>query len=162
MNNTLYQINQDVYKLLEEINNSDGEITEEQAQALSIKESELVEKAESYLAVIRSNEAFVDQIDQELKRLNALKKSRKNLNERLKTNLLTAVELFGEFSVGTNTFKTRKSTVVEVDDVNQLPDRYKTLKVTETADKVEIKRALSKGDYIEGCRLIEKNNLSIK
>jgi hypothetical protein len=47
-------------------------------------------------------------------------------------------------------------------DVNDLPKQYKTVKVTETADKVAIKKALESGETVYGCRLVENVNLTIK
>ena len=81
---------------------------------------------------------------------------------RLKDNLLNAVKLFGKFEVGTVTFGTRKSSSVIVEDVNALPGDYKKVKVTETADKTAIKKALKAGEQIEGCSIQESINLKIK
>lgn len=162
METTLFKINQEIESILHQIDEMDGEVTEEIANQLSIKESELASKAMSYLGVIKSQESFISQIDDEIKRLTQLKKHRNNLIDRLKSNLLTAVELFGDFEVGTHQFKTRKSTILEVDDVNLLPNEYKTTKVVESANKAEIKKVMKYGEEVVGCRLIEKNNLVIK
>lgn len=162
MKNTLYQINQDLIELFDTIEANEGEVNDDILRALEIKENELQEKSQSYYALISSQEAFIGSIDEEIKRLQALKKSRKSLVDRLKKNLLSAVELFGEFTVGTITFGTRKSTSVEVDDVNLLPEQYKKIKVTEQADKTLIKQELKSGVEITGCRIVENVNLKIK
>jgi len=39
---------------------------------------------------------------------------------------------------------------------------YKTIKVTEQADKVAIKEAINNGADIIGCRIVENKNLQIK
>ena len=49
-----------------------------------------------------------------------------------------------------------------VEDVNALPGDYKKVKVTETADKTAIKKALKAGEQIEGCSIQESINLKIK
>ena len=76
---------------------------------------------------------------------------------------MQAVENFGTFTSGFFTFSTRKSSSVEVFcDANDLPKEFKSVKVTETADKTAIKKALQSGEQIDGCAIIEKYNLSIK
>jgi hypothetical protein len=160
--NSLYQINQDLLDLFQQVDDQEGEITEEQQELLVIKEGELQQKAVAYREVIGTNEAFITRIDEEIKRLQALKKQKQGLVQRLKDNLLNAVNLFGEFTVGTITFGTRKSSSVEVEDVNNLPSEFKKVKVTESADKTAIKKALKSGEDVPGCQLIESVNLKIK
>ena len=160
--NSLYQINQDLLEIFQQVDEQEGELTPEQETALEIKEGELQQKAVAYREVIGNNEQFIQRIDDEIKRLQALKKQKQGLVQRLKDNLLNAVNLFGEFTVGTVTFGTRKSSSVIVEDVNALPGEYKKVKVTETADKTAIKKALKAGEQIEGCSIQESINLKIK
>jgi len=162
MKNSLYQINGALISLLEEIEENGGELTEEIASQLEIKEAELFEKTSGYLEIIGSQEAFISRIDEEIKRLEARKKQSKNLVDRLKSNLVNAVEVFGEIELETATVTTRKSVSVEVTDVNSLPDIYKLKKVTEAANKTVIKKDLKEGVVIDGCQLIENKNLKIK
>ena len=76
--------------------------------------------------------------------------------------MLNAVNIFGEFETGLVKFGIRKSTTVEVNGiVNDLPKEFKTVKVTEQPNKAEIKKALSRGEEIEGCALINNYNLKI-
>jgi len=160
--NSLYQINQDLLDLFQQVDDQDGELTTEQEELLIIKEGELQQKAVAYREVIGASETFITRIDDEIKRLQALKKQKQSLVSRLKDNLLNAVKLFGKFEVGTVTFGTRKSSSVIVEDVNALPGDYKKVKVTETADKTAIKKALKAGEQIEGCSIQESINLKIK
>jgi len=160
---SLYQIETQYLDLINQVEDLDGEITEEVGKALEINESQLQGKAIAYKEVIAIKEDFNARIDAEIKRLQAIKKTNNNLIGRLKDNLLTAVQLFGEFTVGTVTFGTRKSSSVEVTiNVNELPNLYKNSKVTETADRAKIKEALKAGTLIEGCRIKESINLNIK
>ena len=46
--------------------------------------------------------------------------------------------------------------------INSLPKQYKTIKITETADKTAIKKVLEEGIEIKGCKLMHNDNLSIK
>ena len=148
--------------LLSQIEANDGELTEEINTQLEITNDELQTKSESYLAVIKGREALNLQIDDEIKRLQAMKKANNNLVSKLKNSLLNAVNIFGEFEVGLLKFGLRKSTTVEFTGiVNDLPKEYKTVKVTEQPNKAEIKKSLQKGEQIEGCALITNYNLKI-
>ena len=159
---SLYKINQNMLSLLSVIEANEGELTDEVLEQLEINNEELQTKSESYLAVIKNREALNTQIDEELKRLQAMKKANNNLVLRLKNSLLNAVNIFGEFEVGLIKFGIRKSTAVEVNGiVNDLPKEYKTVKVTEQPNKAEIKKSLQRGEQIEGCALVTNYNLKI-
>lgn len=159
---TLHSIKQDYLDLISEVEELEGELTPETEYKLKINQSELQSKAIAYHSVILSKEAFTSTIDNEIKRLQALKKRNNNLIDRLKNSLLSAVETFGEFTIGTNVFGLRKSERVEVEDVNLLPKEFKTIKVTEQANKVEIKKALKEGKEIKNAYIVEQYNLKIK
>ncbi len=113
------------------------------------------------MQVIATKEDLNSAIDIEIKRLQALKKRNKGLVDNLKNRLLDAVNLFGAFEIGFNKFGTRKSTSVAVEDVNSLPTEYKTVKVTEAADKKAIKDAIKAGIDVPGCSIVENLNLKI-
>ena len=160
---TLYNINIDYLELINQVEQAEGVLTPELEQALTINKSELEVKSIAYVEVIKQRESLNERIDNEIKRLQALKKSNDTLVSRLKNNLLNAVNLFGNYDAGFIKLSTRKSKQVVVDyDVNDLPKQYKTVKVTETPDKIAIKKALESGETVYGCRLVENVNLSIK
>lgn len=54
----------------------------------------------------------------------------------------------------------RKS--VSVDVFGEVPEEYTVKEVVSRPDKIKLKEALSEGEVIEGARLIEKNNISVK
>ena len=162
MKNTLYDIKQEYLELIQEVEEMEGELTPETEYKLNINQSELQNKAVAYHSYILSKDSFNMQIDSEIKRLQALKKKNNNVIENLKSRLIGAIQTFGEFTVGTNTFGLRKSERVEIEDVNLLPKEYKTIKVTEQADKISIKKALKEGKQIENAYIVEQYNLKIK
>ena len=163
MEKSLYKINAEYLELFGRIELAEGVLTPELEEELIIKKSELEVKSIAYAEVIKQRESLNARIDEELKRLQALKKQNDTLVSKLKSNLLQAVSIFGSYNAGFLTFSTRKSKQVVVDyDVNDLPKQYKTVKVTETADKVAIKKAIESGQEVYGCRLIENINLTIK
>lgn len=160
MKTTLYNIQNDYAALMDAIEEQEGVLTDEQNEALIINEKELQVKSVSYLQVIRKSEAFISQIDDESKRLAALKKRHSKLIERLENNLLAAVNQFGDFEVGTLTFTTKKTQSIIVDDVNSLPKEFKTIKVTESANKADLKAAIKGGKEIDG--VILQTNIKLK
>jgi hypothetical protein len=120
---TLYEITIEQKNLINEIEQMEGELTPETEQRLIINESQLQQKSIAYLEVIRAKESFNYLIDGEIKRLQQLKKINNNVIERLNDNLLLAVKTFGDFTVGTQKFGTRKSSQVIVEDVNSATKR---------------------------------------
>ena len=159
--NNLYAINSELALILKEIELNDGEITDTLSGKLEIAEADLMNKSESYISVIKTKESFVSAIDEEIKRLQDLKKKNTNLVSKLKDRLLEAVKIYGDFETGTHKFGTRKSSSVEVEDVNSLPNEFKTIKLTESANKKAIKDALSSGKAVKGCSIVESLNLKI-
>lgn len=159
-NKTLYGITHEHKMLMAHIEEMEGEITPEVEDMLVINESEIEVKSIAYLTVIKKKEAFMSQIDEEIKRLQVMKRIEGNVIDRLKGSLLDAVKAFGTIETKFNKFGTRKSQTVEIKDVNSLPKEYKVVTVTERADKSAIKKALKDGDEIKGAEL--KNHLNLK
>lgn len=163
MEKSLYIIKEEYLDLISQIEQAEGELTPELENALTINKSELEVKSIAYVEVIKQRESFNARIDEEIKRLQAIKKANDNLVLRLKNNLLNAVNMFGNFEAGFLKLSTRKSKSVEVNiDTNDLPKEFKSIKVTEAPDKTAIKKAIESGQEVEGCRIVENINLSIK
>ena len=160
MKQSLYNITEDYYSLILSVEENEGELTKEIEDALIINENQLQSKSIAYLSVIKKNESFTAQIDEEVKRLQLLKKQRNNLSNRLKDALLVAVKLHGTIETEFNKFSTRKSESIEVENINGLPNKYKVVKIVESADKKSLKEAIKKGDVIDGVTL--KQNLNLK
>lgn len=162
MKQSLYHIETEYRTLIDQVEQAEGELTEELEQALQINETQLQSKSIAYLEFIQSKETFNSRIDDEIKRLQAMKKRNANLVSKLKGRLLDAVKLYGNFTVGLTKFGTRKSqqVIVEV-NANELQGEFKTVTITEKADKKAIKEAIKRGESVEGCELIDFLNLKI-
>lgn len=161
MKNTLFKINENYLNLMTEIEQMEGEITPEIESKLVINENELQEKSIAYLSVIKSKENVNLLLDEEIKRLQQIKKQNNKTLDYLKDRLLNAIEFFGKFEVGFTKFGIRKSKQTIVNDVNLLPKKYKITKVVESADKKLIKKDLENGIKIPNCEIKEINNLKI-
>ncbi len=163
MEKSLYIIKEEYLDLISQVEQAEGELTLELESALTINKAELEVKSIAYIEVVKQRESFNARIDEEIKRLQAIKKANDNLVLRLKNNLLNAVNMFGNFEAGFLKLITRKSKSVEVTiDTNDLPKEFKSIKVTEAPDKTAIKKAIESGQEIEGCRIVENINLAIK
>jgi hypothetical protein len=162
MKKSLYNIEQEYMDLMQAVEAAEGEMTEEQSTQLEINEAEREGKSVAYICVIKDKESIISTIDDEIKRLTAMKKREQSHIERLKTNLLVAVNLFGEYTAGMFTVGTRKSSQVSIDDEAAIPLEYITSKIVQGVDKKAIKEAIKAGDTIEGASVITNFNLNIK
>ena len=156
----LYNIKSEYLAIAQEL--TEGELTPELEQALIITQENLQEKAINYGYVIKNFESEVDIIEEEIKRLNALKKARQNAVDKLKTNISDAMQLFGILEVKAPTFKMnfRKSESVEI--FEGLDQEFITEKVSYQPDKIAIKNAIKEGRTVNGAALVTNLNLQIK
>lgn len=105
----------------------------------------------------------------------ALKEEAKRLSERagnyvknadkLKELMRLAFEASGEKKIQTNkfTFSTRKSEVVEFDDLitpDDMPRQF--VRIKREFDKTKIKEALKNGEVVTGATIVTKQNFQIK
>ena len=162
MKKSLYKITEEainIASLLEE-----GELTEEINNALILNQNELQEKAIDYGYAIKSVYDDITAIDEEIKRLNALKSGKQKAVNRMKEAISNAMLINGIQKIDSSTLKLyfRRSESVEVDSIEQLPEYYQKSKTTVTADKTRIKSDIKDGKNIEGARIIENFNLQIK
>lgn len=156
----LYNIKSEYLAIAHEL--TEGELTPELEQALIITQENLQEKAINYGYVIKNFESEVDIIEEEIKRLNALKKARQNAVDKLKTNISDAMQLFGILEVKAPTFKMnfRKSESVEI--FEGLDQEFITEKVSYQPDKIAIKNAIKEGRQVNGAALVTNFNIQIK
>jgi hypothetical protein len=158
----LYEITQEAQYLAVLLETE--ELTPELEEALIINQDQLQAKAVNYAKVIANYQAESDAIDQEIKRLKAMKDSREKKIELLKESVKKAMLLSGIEKVESPLFKlsVRRSEAVEVDLVEALPNAFLNVKNVVTADKLAIKEAIKRGENVIGARLVENFNLQIK
>ena len=122
--NNIWQIQQELLSIFNELEENGGELTEELEQQLAISQEDFRSKVESYTNVIKSVKADIAAIDQESKRLAELKKSKTAMVDRLSKVIIEAVDKFGDttkngskfFDYGTGKVSIRNSQKVEVDE----------------------------------------------
>lgn len=161
--NTLFKITEQARELSQAL--IEGELTPEMESALIINQNELQEKSINYAYAIRSIEYDLEAIDSEIKRLQALKTSRTNAIERMKSAVLDAMDIYGIDKIETPTMKLSvrlNNPSVELVNEYQIPDIFKKEKVTVSIDKTAIKEAIESGLEVQGAVLNRKKRLEIK
>ena len=158
----IYEIKTEVRNALENIHIDEetGEIVG--AELLDSTVCDARDKVANCARFIREEEAEIEAMKKAIDNIKARMESRKKSVEWLKGAVLSALSVVGgkveeaDIRVGT-----RKSTSVDVFDMDALPEEYRVEKVTVSANKTAIKNALKCGE-VAGCRLVESLNLAIK
>ena len=165
----LYQLTQEELSFLALMEETGGEVTDEIMEDLAIRRENFQYKAEAYAKFILKLEGEADQAAAEIKRVQALKKAKEAVSERLRTTLLTALQVFGNedpktgvkrYETALAKLSTRKSTAVEITDESSLPDACFVIK--REVSKTNIKKMLEDGATLEGAGLKENVSLQIK
>ena len=153
-----------LYTILQDIENFNFEIDEESGEIMNVDALEALEieknaKIENVALYIKNLAAEAAAIREEEKALQDRRKAKENKAEALKKYLSFCLNgaKFESSKVG---IAWRKSTALEIEDGAILPLQF--VKVKEEYDKTKIKEALKSGEEIEGCRLVERNNINIK
>ena len=117
----LREITADYDAIMAQIEAAEGEITTDIAQQLEINESNKIEKVGSYVSFIQDQEAFIARIDDEVKRLQAMKETTASRVDYLKGNLLNAVIMLGDVNLPFNKVSIRESKAVSIIDESEIP-----------------------------------------
>lgn len=156
---------------------SGGEITPEIEEALALTEGVLEEKVDGYFAIIRKMEYGASEIDAEISRLQALKKTKGNAVRNLKRRLLEELERGGIRQVNgamCKVFVQKNAPSVSLESeelvwgeynerlqefVNSLPSY---LSVKADINKIELKLALQDGKEVEGAVMEQTKRVVFK
>lgn len=164
----LWEITQEFLALASIIEEAGGEATDELMEELSISRENFSHKAEGYAKLILKWDSEIQAASDEIKRIQALKKTKENSVARLKETLKGALMVFGhEDSKGIKRFETplvklstRKSTSVEITDENALPAGCFVVK--REVSKTAIKEMLESGADLEGAQMKDNYSVVIK
>ena len=153
----IWQIQQELLDTFNELEENGGELTPELEDKLNITQSEFKNKIENYLYVIKKTESDINACDVEAKRLTALKKSKQNTVDRLKSVMAKAIEQFGDenkngnrfIDLGTAKITVRTSNKVIVNDdfaenlVNSTFDEVRSMVFTKELQSNDLKDLLT-------------------
>lgn len=155
---SLYQLNNAYAQLQQMI--EDGQEGLEDTLA-SITDA-VEEKLEAYAMVIKNIASDVEGIKSEEKRLAERRKIMENGITRMKQAIAETLQGSGQDKVKTEkfTFSFRKSSKVEVSDIDSLPQQF--IKVERTISRADLAKALKAGEQIKGAQLVENQSLQIK
>ena len=159
----IFQIQSEYIQLMNDIQEQEGELTQELSDRLAIVESDLQTKSQGYVSVIKTLDAECDIIDLEIKRLQSLKKARNNAIERLKGAISQAMTTFEIDKIETplNKITFRNSKSVNIIDVEMLPNTCVIIE-RKPISKTEIRKLIENGIEVSGAELIESKSLQIK
>lgn len=110
MEQSLYEITEDLRLICSDLEENGGELTDELAELLTINQNNLKEKLSNYRKAILHYNSIVECSKNEKKRLNDRQKVKENIINRLKSNILLAVKEFGYDGKSGNK-------IIELDDV---------------------------------------------
>lgn len=163
----LYELTQNyrnLESLLDNLGEQEGLTVEMIHGALGQVEDDINTKIENTCKVIKEIEADSIGIDEEIKRLSALKKQKENAVKKLKEYVEFEMNGIGLNKVEGKLFKIsfRKSKVVKVLDETKIPKEFIKVKTTESISKTDLGKALNNGEIIEGAELVENKTLQIK
>lgn len=166
--NTLWEITQEFLTLASIIEEAGGEATDELLEELAISRENFAHKAEGYTRLILKWESEIDAAAAEIKRIQAIKKTKENSVARLKETLLHALQVFGqEDKTGVKRYETalfklstRRSQAVEIVDEAELPEAFWVVK--KEVSKSAIAASLKDGEEVPGAVLKENYSVQIK
>lgn len=165
----LYQLTIEEMNFISMMEETCGEVTDEIMEDLAIRRENFQHKAEAYSKFILKLESEADQAAAEIKRIQAIKKTKDNTATRLRETLRDALMVFGNENpkTGNKAYETalfklslRKSQSVEITDENEVPDEFWAIK--KEISKSTISQAIKDGLEVPGATMKENYGLQIK
>ncbi len=152
---SLYDIDTRLYSLLDE---ETGEITD--IEAFEKIQLERDEKIENIALWVKNLKADAEALKAEKLAFAERQKSAEKKIDSLKCLLSDALS-GQDFKTARVALSFRKSSEVQIDNIEELSDEYLRYKAPEP-DKTAIKAAINEGKKVAGARLVSKANLQIK
>ncbi|EQE00379.1 siphovirus Gp157 family protein, partial [Clostridioides difficile CD8] len=135
---TLYELTTDLLEIEEGLTETTGNEAEKLEEIKEIIKQEIQNKNTRIVSVILNIDSDINSIDSEIKRLQELKRVKKNTLDRLKSNIKDCMELLGTKKVETflGNISIRKSAgSLVIEDEEKIPAIYKTVEQVIKVDK---------------------------
>ncbi|MCE0682380.1 siphovirus Gp157 family protein, partial [Clostridioides difficile] len=135
---TLYELTTDLLEIEEGLTETTGNEAEKLEEIKEIIKQEIQNKNTRIVSVILNIDSDINSIDSEIKRLQELKRVKKNTLDRLKSNIKDCMELLGTKKVETvlGNISIRKSAgSLVIEDEEKIPAIYKTVEQVVKVDK---------------------------
>ena len=139
----------------------DEDIKQDLQEVIAI---ELEKKSNNIIYALKNLESNNVAIDAEIERLNAIKEKNVKNVDSIKNHILNFMKNNNIDKVQTDlaTFSLRKSKSTQIDNIEQIPSEFITVKQTFQPDKTAIKKAIEEGKKVAGASIIENVSLQIK
>ena len=118
-------------------------------------------KIENIALYIKNLKSEAEAIKSEVESLKSRADIKKKKAERL-TDYLDKILCGEKFETPKVALSYRKSTSVNIENEEIIPDEFMTIKTEKKPNKVAIAKSLKNGETVIGCELVEKQNLQIK
>ncbi|MCJ0504110.1 siphovirus Gp157 family protein, partial [Clostridioides difficile] len=135
---TLYELTTDLLEIEEGLTEITGNEAEKLEEIKEIIKQEIQNKNTRIVSVIIDIDSDINSLDLEIKRMQELKKIKKNSLDRLKSNIKECMELLGLKKVETflGNISIRKSAgSLVIEDEEKIPAIYKTVEQVVKVDK---------------------------
>ena len=158
----LYEIDQNLRSLWNKISEQDGELLEEDIKALEELNLAKDDKIKGYGVIIRELDGEIADCKAETDRIKEISDRLKNRREWLVNNLKYFMQQQGipKFESIEVNIAFRKSKSLEIDENANLPKEF--IRIKEEPDKKAITDFIKGGGTVDGCQLVEKENIQIK
>lgn len=158
---SLYALTNDLINLEAMLTDEECEVSKEcLLDTLDALEGDYSDKINSYCKIIKNLKKEEDALGEEIKRLQARKKSRERAIDRLKDALASSMDIVGKEKVKTGMFTVYGVKHDKLDITGAVPDEYKVEYVTKKNNENAIKQALAEGEVLSFARLI--NSVTIR
>lgn len=148
-------------ELQNELDNIDPEVLQDTLDAI---QASMDEKIDNTIGLIRSVEGDIDTVDKEIKRLQAVKKQRENLKNKIKSYLQDMLDYrqLDNYRTSKNyVFKKRNAPSKSVTDEKLIPDEY-WLSQAPKLNAKQLTDDLKAGKEVPGAELKVTESLVIK
>ena len=162
----LYEISQGMIDTLDIFLESEGSDLDKEnySEIMLFLKEEIKKKSSSIIQYIQNIQALNKSAKEEADRLQKLIKTRSNKIERLKSYLVTTLQVLEAKKIETDlgSYGLRRSSAVDVYDIAALPEEF--IRVTEErkADKEKIKEYIKANGELKGARIVDNYSLQIR
>jgi hypothetical protein len=133
-------------------------------ETMDYLKEELSHKSSNIIKYLSNLDAEALAIKSEIDRLAKAKKSRERKSASLKSYLVNTMQMLEKTKIETDlgTFGLRKSTALDIYDMDKIPETYLKVKREVSVDKRELTNHIKAGESIEGAALVQRYSLQIK
>ena len=157
----LFNLSRDFMELQNELDNIDPEVLQDTLDAI---QASMDEKIDNTIGLIRSVEGDIDTVDKEIKRLQAVKKQKQTLTQKLKDYMQNALDYQQLQNYRTQTnyiYKRRNAPSVFITN-EKLIDKSYFVEQAPKLDKKALKEDIQNGADVHGAELRDSESLVIK